>query len=79
MDGKLFCFKSEETDESRDVNQARLLFARWISVIWGQLHEPRLITRDKVIVRIDFMVLLKCRLKPCSDAFRYSKDTFPSP
>jgi hypothetical protein len=66
---KLFCFKPQGRDESREVRQTRLLFAWWISIIWGQLHDPRFIIRDKVIVRIDFMVLLKCGVTPCSAAF----------
>jgi hypothetical protein len=72
MDGKLFCFKSKGTDESREVMQTRLLLARWISIIWDQLHDARLILRGKVILKIDFMVSLKHRMTmfSCSSTFK---------
>jgi len=43
---------------SREVMQRSLLFVRRISIIWGQLHDARLILRGKVILKIDFMVFL---------------------
>jgi hypothetical protein len=66
---KLFCFDPEGRDESREVRQTRLLFARWISIIWGQLHDPRLIICDKVIVGIDFMVLPSDAVFSCLSMF----------
>ena len=51
------------------------LFARWISIICGQLHDARLILRGKVILKIDFMVLLKYGL---SSVARRSKNTLLS-
>jgi len=53
------CFVSSPMEQmSREVMQRSLLFARWISIIWDQLHDARLILRGKVILKIDFMVLL---------------------
>jgi len=53
------CFVSSPREQmNREVMQRSLLFARWISIIWGQLHDARLILRGKVILKIDFMVLL---------------------
>jgi len=53
------CFVSIPKEEmSREVMQRSLLFARRISIIWDKLHDARLILRDKVILKTDFMVLL---------------------
>lgn len=77
MNGRMFCFKSKGTDENRDARRTRSLFARRISIIWGQLQLSRLILRGKDIVRIDFMVFFKSRLTPCSAAIQHLKNTSP--